>query len=105
MLVEPAPQSLLPVTVPTLTGPVAITVREYGERWIKTRDHVETVADEIGRLRNHIFPALGDLKMREVRPRHIRDFIVALKKAHLHKRGLGKGYAKAKIAPRTVRHI
>jgi integrase len=105
VLAEAGPQPLQPLTVSPLNGPVAITVREYGERWIKTRDHVETVADEIGRLRNHIFPALGDLKMREVRPRHVRDFIVALKKANLHKRGLGKGYAKEKIAPRTVRHI
>ncbi|TMQ20531.1 MAG: hypothetical protein E6J91_03715, partial [Deltaproteobacteria bacterium] len=104
-LVEPAPEALPPLALSPLTGPLAITVREYGERWIKTRDNVETVADEIGRLRNHIFPALGHLKMREVRPRHIRDFIKALKNSHLHKRGMGKGYAKGKMAPRTVRHI
>ena len=76
------PQPLPLVDLAPSTGPLAVTVREYGERWIKTRDHVETVADEIGRLRNHVFPALGDLKMREVRPRHIRDFIKDLKKAN-----------------------
>ena len=67
-LIEPAPEALPPLALSALTGPLAITVREYGERWIKTRDDIETVADEIGRLRNHIFPALGHLKMREVRP-------------------------------------
>jgi hypothetical protein len=36
-----------------LAGP---TVREYGEQWLLTREHVETVADEAGRLRNHVFP-------------------------------------------------
>src|SRR4051794_21268203 len=55
VLAEAEPQPLPPIQAGTSTGPLAATVREYGERWIKTRDHVETVADEIGRLRNHIF--------------------------------------------------
>ena len=103
-LVEAAPVALPPLALSPSTGRLAMTVREWGEQWLKTRDEIESVA-EIGRLRNHVFPALGHLKMREVRPRHIEEFIKALKKAHIHKRGLGKGYAREKMAPRTVRHI
>lgn len=79
-------------------------MREYGEQWLKTREHIETVADEAGRLRNHVFPRIGDLPIRAVRPGHIRDFILDLKKSNVRKRGCGQGIGTAKIAPRTVRH-
>jgi integrase len=89
----------------TASANVGPTVREYGERWLLSREAVETIGDERGRLRNHVFPKLGDLRMRDVRPRHIRDFILELKISKVHLRGTGKGLGTEKIAPRTVRHV
>jgi integrase len=110
-----APRQAPPMASPTPTvaaierpaAPLALvgpTVREYGEEWLQTREHIETVADEAGRLRNHVFPRIGDLPMRAVRPRHIRDLILDLKKSNVRKRGRGQGMGTKKIAPRTVRH-
>jgi integrase len=81
------------------------TVREYGEQWLTTRTHIETYTDECGRLRNHVFPRIGDMPMRGVRPKHIRELILDLRKSNVHLRGTGQGLGTAKIAPRTVRHI
>jgi hypothetical protein len=77
------------------TGP---TVREYGEHWLTTRGDIETYADECGRLRNHVFPRIGDMRMRDVRPRHIRDLVLDLKKSNVHLRGTAKGLGTTKIA-------
>jgi integrase len=100
--VPPAAPSERKAASSAIFGP---TVREYGEECLKTREDIETVADEAGRLRNHVFPRIGDLPMRAVRPRHIRDLVLDLKKSNVRKRGHGKGMGTAKIAPRTVRHI
>ena len=80
-----------------IAGP---SVRDYGEQWLTTREHIETYADECGRLRNHVFPRIGDLRMRDVRPRHIRDVILDLKKSNVHRRGTGQGarYRQARTA-------
>ena len=83
----------------------SLSVREWGERWLTTREHIETYADECGRLRNHVFPRMGDLRMRDVRPKHIRALVLDLRKSNVHRRGTGKGLGTEKIAPRTVRHI
>jgi len=99
----PNPTAVAPAPIPGVgTGP---TVREYGERWLQSRAGIETIGDERGRLRNHVFPRIGDLRMREVRPRHIRDFILGLKTSNVHRRGTGKGLGTSKVAPRTVRHV
>ncbi len=89
-----------------LGAKVGLTVRGYGEKWIAgRRGRVESVGDEEGRLNNHVYPRIGHLLMREIRPRHIRDFILDLSSAKVRRRGTGKGEGTSKIAPRTVRHV
>ncbi len=69
----------------------ALTVRAYAADWIKDRrGRVQTVGDEDTRLKLHVLPHVGDLKLEDVRPRHVRDMVAALRKGDL--------------APRTVRH-
>ena len=42
----------------------SVTLREYGEEWRKTRAHGESAAKGLeGRLRNHVYPALGHQAM------------------------------------------
>ena len=73
-------------------GPV--TVRRYAERWSKGRieQGLSAAKDDGGRLRIHAMPIIGDLKIEEVRPRHIRDLVKALRAA-------------GTLAPRTIRHV
>ncbi len=71
-----------------------ITVRRYLTRWTEERksNHVGCADDDATRIRLHALPALGDLKLEEVRPRHIRDLVRDLR-------------ANSKLAPRSIRHI
>ena len=78
-----------------------LTVRAYGEAWIKRRDEVASVKDESTRLKLHVYPLIGHMAIAEVRPRHIRDLVNALKQKTSESRKC-KG---EKLAPRTVRHI
>lgn len=74
-------------------GPGPVTVTAYFERWIKDRRKrgVASFKDDDGRIRLHALPTLGQLRLDEVRPRHVRDLM----------RGLKAGG----LAPRTVRNI
>ena len=73
-------------------GPV--TVRRYVVRWTEERklNQIACADDDATRIRLHALPTIGDLKMEEVRPRHIRDLV-----RHIR--------ANTKLAPRSVRHI
>jgi integrase len=71
----------------------AITVARYSQRWNADRRElgIRSWDDERARIR-HALPLIGDLNMEDVRPRHIRDVVLALRK-------------KAVLAPRTIRHV
>jgi integrase len=71
------------------SGP--ITVERYAEKWLAKRT-THTVKDDEGRLKLHALPLLQNLKMDEVRPRHIRELV----------RSLSDG---GKLAPRSVRNV
>jgi integrase len=82
-------------------APGALTVAEYIEQWIKMRSEVETWKSEAGRLRIHVVPLIGHMAIADVRPKHIRDLINAIKKKT-------SDAAKCKdkpLAPRTIRLI
>lgn len=74
------------------TGP--LTVERFAERWLKERASrkLRAFADDKGRINNHVLPALGPLRLEEVRPHHFRDFVRALRK-------------RDKLAPRTIRNV
>src|SRR5690242_12149264 len=55
-----------------------MSLRDFGKKWLENRENA-TKADDRGRLDNHILPVLGDIPLAELRPRHIRDFVDALK--------------------------
>jgi len=84
-----------------------LTLREFAEKWLAQRK-TETVEDDRGRLYNHIIPVLGDIRLVDLRPRHIRDFVEALKRkkklGNLRKDGT-RVETDELIAPRTVRHV
>jgi integrase len=71
------------------TGP--LTVATYAERWLEQRTNASK-RDDAGRINNHVLPVLGPLRMTDVRARHVRDLVRALKK-------------NPDLAPRTVRNI
>ncbi len=96
----------LAVGEPVRRTAAGVTVQEYAEHWIDgRRNRIESVGDEHGRLKNHVYPRIGHLLMCDVRPRHIRDFILDLSTANVRLRGTGKREGATKIAPRTVRHV
>ena len=71
-----------------------LTVRRYAEHWTAERvaNGLSSAADEGTRLNLHALPTIGKLNLEDVRPRHIRDLIKALR-------------AHSKLAPRTIRHV
>ncbi len=72
-------------------GPM--TVQRWSELWIEDRraKGVVVVGDYESRLKNHILPMIGLLKLRDVLPFHIEEMVRSLRRKSL--------------APRTVRHI
>lgn len=73
------------------SGP--LTVARFAEPWLAEREKrgLRSVADDRGRIRNHVLPAIGDMKLEDVRPKHIRDFVRELRR-------------KTDLAPRTIRN-
>ena len=84
-----------------------LKLRTFAERWLKTRA-TETADDDRGRFYNHIAPALGDMALGDIRPRHVRDFVDRLKATrklgNMQKNGTRVATAEL-IAPRTVLHV
>jgi integrase len=110
--------NVLPMPAPTTPAPVAsanapaerigpdapagaMTVAAYVEEWLKLRTGVETMKDEATRLRLHVIPLLGHMAIAEVRPKHIRDLINAIKR----KTSTAPKCKDQPLAPRTVRLI
>jgi integrase len=84
-----------------VAAPGALTVAEYIEQWIKMRWQIETWKDEAGRLRLHVVPLIGHMAIADVRPKHIRDLINAIKR----KTSDAPKCKDKPLAPRTVRLI
>lgn len=68
-----------------------LTVSAYAERWLAAR-HTASVADDRTRIRLHVLPYIGDMLLTDVRPRHARDLILALRDS-------------GELAPRTIRQV
>ena len=78
-------------------GPM--TVRKYVEQWIEQRKREGhwSVDDDESRLRHHALPVLGDVVLRDVRPRLVQELVQKLKAK--------VGSDKKQLAPRTVRNV
>jgi integrase len=71
-----------------------IIVADYANRWVEDRKQLglATASDDLARLRLHVLPTLGGMALEDVRPRQIRDLVLALRK-------------QAVLAPRSIRHV
>lgn len=71
-----------------------ISVARYAAKWLKDRESLglHSHDDDKARLDLHVLPRIGALLIAEVRPRHIRDLVLDLRKA-------------GKLAPRTIHHV
>lgn len=83
-----------------------LVLREWAHRWLSKRT-TATVSDDRHRTELHIIPALGHIRLSELRPKHVRDFVTALGKARRRFRMPDGTLATLDetIAPRTVLHI
>lgn len=68
-----------------------ITVARYTKAWLERRT-TATANDDMSRLKTHALPAIGKLKLDEVRPRHVRELVRTLATS-------------GKLAPRSVRNV
>jgi integrase len=77
------------------TDPVDATVEEYGRRWLQLRQRlrIDDWTNDESKLRCHIYPRIGMLRLVDVRAIHIAALIRAIRLARPRK------------APRTVRNI
>lgn len=102
----PAKVRRVPVAARAPIGPAAesgaLTVKAYADEWIgKRRERgVATVNDEETRLRLHVLPLIGHMAIADVRPKHIRDLVLALRA----KTSDAPKCKDDKLAPRTVLH-
>ncbi len=76
---------------PHMPTSMAPTLQAYSELWLKRRLDLATVEDDRARLRDHVLPALGGVRLDEIRPRQVRGVFEKIKL---------KG-----LAPRTIRNI
>jgi integrase len=76
-----------------------LTVREFAARWLKERRGlgVRSIADDESRMNRHVLPRLGDLDIGQIRPAHVREFVITLRTATARK--------DSKLAPRTIRNV
>jgi integrase len=77
----------------------SITLEAYAKDWLEDRRARDVGAyfDERSRFRNHIVPALGQLRLGEIRPHHVRDFLRELRTKPSVRGGT--------LAPRSIRHV
>jgi integrase len=73
-------------------GPLTLAV--YARQWLDGRAKLGLVSasDEDTRLNRHVLPTLGHMLLADVRPRHIRDLVLELRRD-------------GKLAPRTIHHV
>lgn len=71
----------------------ASRLRHHTKTWLDARRKrgIRNVDNDEGHLDNHILPALGDMDVVEIRPRHVVAFISDLRQT--------------KLAPRTIRKV
>lgn len=67
-----------------------LTVRTFASRWLDARA-TKTVSDDRTRIEKHVLPHIGHMLLVDVRPWHIRDLVMELRKTAL--------------APKTIREI
>lgn len=72
-----------------------VTLRSFAETWLTGRKENSSYQDDVFRLREYVFPVLGDMLMDEVRPRHLVELVRVLSKRPSERGGV--------LAPRTVR--
>lgn len=82
---------------PTLSSSSAPLLRDYLASWTAKRDAAGLAGDTATRVRLHVLPALGELPLNEIKPRHVRDLLQTLKAK------IGSG--KEQLAPKTVRNV
>ena len=76
-------------------------LRAVGSALVDRALGIATLKDDIARLRLHVIPLIGHMAIAEVRPKHIRDLVNALK----HKTRDAPKCNGEPLAPRTVRRI
>lgn len=89
------------VVAPVATASVVAKAREYAKVWLERRAGRPIAEEEAKQLALHIYPLIGEMAIAEVRPRHIRDMVIALKE----KKSVARKAKGEKLAPRTVRHL
>src|SRR3989442_13240143 len=69
------------------------TVGSFGKSFLEKRRElgVRSVDDDESRLKTHVYPAIGSMRLEEVQPRHVADVIAKVRAKEL--------------APRTVRNV
>jgi integrase len=81
-------------------GSQGLTLRQYGDAWLVKRETagVKSVRNERQRLRDHVYPTLGDRRLADIRRKDVVDLIAAYAQTPSEETG--------KLpAPRTVHRV
>jgi hypothetical protein len=71
------------------SGPLTVTA--WATKWLDART-TKTVKDDRTRIEKHALPRIGHLLMTEVRPRHLRELVLELRR-------------EAKLSPKSIREV
>jgi len=90
----------------------SVTVRSFAAQWLEKRPGTSKADDE-QRLRDHAFPAIGDLPIADVRPKHLLRLMQDLKTKKATRTGHGRDADGNQVrvaideplAPRTIRKV
>ncbi len=61
------------VSAPLITE--TMKLKEYCSTWLLRRSEKATVRNDRSRLRDHVLPHIGEMRVDEIRPRHIRQVV------------------------------
>lgn len=95
---------LVSVRTGTYVEPSAMTVREWSEGWLKRhKDRVRpsTWHGYETKLRVHVWPYIGDVKLQQLRPVHLDDLYATLRESGKRV----KGHDPSPLSPSTVRQV
>lgn len=77
------------------------TVNTYSRVWLeRRRERGRVIHHQVGHFKHHILPTLGEVKLTEVRPRHVRRLI-----EDLQRQGVKGTRTQGTLAHRTVKHV
>jgi integrase len=111
---EPRARKLLASVEAALVKPAVapagpVTVATYAKQWLDARRGrgLDSWADDESRIKHHVLPAIGNMPLGELRPRHIKEMLEQAASRPARRGGDAKLAPSGdhRLSPRSLRHV